>query len=83
MEEKILSVKRYYETKIFKIVQAIYRKKININTFLNRSQIFKLVKNFEAHGTWEVLKTTSSSAFKSPITQEKCACFINNFASFI
>ena len=32
--------------------------KFNFDTFANRSQIFKLVKNFEAHGTGEDYRAT-------------------------
>ena len=48
--EQIFYVKTYYETKSFKIVQARYREKFNFNTFPNRTQIFGLIKNFEAYG---------------------------------
>ena len=51
MKQKIFCVKTYYWPKYSKIVQARYRKKFSFNIFLNRSQIYKLVKNFEAHGT--------------------------------
>ena len=32
----------------------------SFNTFPNRSQIFKLVKHFAAHGTWEDRETSFS-----------------------
>ena len=34
MEQKMFSRKTYYETKSFKTIQAIYRKKVNFNKFL-------------------------------------------------
>ena len=49
--QNIFCAKTYYETKSFMPVQAKYRKNFNFNTFPNKSQIFKLVENFEAHGT--------------------------------
>ena len=51
MEQKIFCLKTYYETKSFQIVQARFRRKFSFNKFPNRSQIFKLVKKFETHGT--------------------------------
>ena len=72
-------VKTYYETKTFKIVQARYRRKLNFNTFPNKSQIFKLVKNFEVHGTYEDHSAISSSPSGPPISQEEYARVINNF----
>ena len=42
----IFSVKTYYGTKSFQVVQPRYRGKFNFNTFPNRSL---LAKNFEAH----------------------------------
>ena len=68
MEQKIFCVKTYYETKSFKIVQARYRRKFNFNTFPNRSQILKLIKNFEAHGTCEDRRAKGSSPSGPPIT---------------
>ena len=68
MEQKIFYVKTYYETKSFKIVQARYRRKFNFNTFPNRSQILKLIKNFEAHGTCEDRRAKGSSPSGPPIT---------------
>ena len=53
MMEQIFCVKIYYKTKSFKILQARYRGKFDFNTFPNGNQIFKLVKNFETHGTYE------------------------------
>ena len=41
----------YISISSFKIVQARYRTKFNFKSFPNRSQIFKLVKNLEAHGS--------------------------------
>ena len=43
---------------------------------LNASQIFKLVKNFEAHGTSEDHRATGS-------IKEECACIINNLTHHI
>ena len=51
MELKILCGKTYYETIVFGIVQAKYRRTFNSNTFPNR--IFKLVKNFTIYGIYE------------------------------
>ena len=51
MEERIFWVKINYKTKSFNIVQARYRMKVNFNTFQNRSQTFKLVKNLKVHST--------------------------------
>ena len=68
MEQKIFCVKTYYETKSSKIVQARYRRKLNFNIFLNRSLIFKLVKNFEAHGICEDHMATGSSPSGSLLT---------------
>ena len=68
MEQKIFCVNTYYETKPFKIVQPRYRRKFNYNTFPNRRQIFKLVKNFEAHSTCEDSRTTGSLTSGPPIT---------------
>ena len=56
--EQIFCVKTYYETMFFKIVQGKYRRKFNVNAFPNRSQIFKLVKSFEAHDTGEDRRAT-------------------------
>ena len=39
--KQIFCVKKYYETKAFKIVLAKYKRKFNISTFPNWSQIFK------------------------------------------
>ena len=54
--------------KSFEIVQARCRKKFNFNIFLNRSQIFKLVKNFEAHCTCEDHRVMGSSLSRLPVT---------------
>ena len=53
MKQKIFCVKTYYKTKSFQMVHEIYTRKFNFYISPNRSQIFKLVKNFEAHGTCE------------------------------
>ena len=71
--------KTYYEIKSFKIVQARYRRKFNFNTFPNRSQIYKLVKNFEAQGTCEDSWATCSSPSGTLITQDEYVRVINNF----
>ena len=68
MEQKILCVKTYYETKSFQIVQARFRRKFSFNKFPNRSQIFKLVKKFETHGTCVDRRVTGSSPSGPPIT---------------
>ena len=79
MEPKIFCVTTYYETKSFKIVWTRYRRKFNFITFPNRSQIFKLVKNSEAHGSCEDHGAMISSPCGPLITQKECACVINNF----
>jgi len=68
MEQKIFCLKTYYETKSFQIVQARFRRKFSFNKFPNRSQIFKLVKKFETHGTCEDRRVTGSSPSGPPIT---------------
>ena len=68
MEQKIFCVKTYYETKSFRIVQARFRRKFSFNQFPNRSQIFKLVKKFEAHGTCGDRRVAGSSPSGPPIT---------------
>ena len=83
IEQKIFYVKAYCETKSFKIVQARYTRKFNFITFLNRTQIFKLVKNFETQGTWEDSGTMGSSPSGPLIIQEECAWVINNSAHYI
>ena len=65
--KQIFCVKTYVKTKSFKIVQARFRQKFNLNTFPNKSQIFKLVKNFEAHGTCEHSRVMGSSPSGPPI----------------
>ena len=64
MEQKFLCVKINYET--FKIVQARYRRKFHFNTFVNESQIFKTIKNFEVHGTSEDRMAMGSSSSGLP-----------------
>ena len=59
--ENLLRVKAYYETKSSEIDQSRHRKKFNFSTFPNRNQIFKLVENFEAHGSCKDLRVTRSS----------------------
>ena len=69
MEQKIFCVKTYYEMKSFQIVQARFRRKFSFNKFLNRSQIFKLVKKFETHGgTCGDRRVTGSSPSGPPTT---------------
>ena len=48
--------------------QASYRRNFNFKTFQNRSQIFKLDKNFEAHASCKDHWAISSSPSGSPIT---------------
>ena len=67
MEQKIFCV-TYYETKSFQIVLARFRRKFSFNKFPNRSQIFKLVKKFETHGTCGDRRVTGSSPSGPPIT---------------
>ena len=70
MEQKVFCVKKtYYETKSFKTVQAGYRRKFNFNAFPNRNKISKLIKYFEAQGTWEDCMAKDSSSFGPTITQ--------------
>ena len=68
MMEQIFYVKTYYETKSFQSVQAKYKRKLHFVTFPNQNQIFKLVKNFEAHSTFEDYRATSTSPPGLPIT---------------
>ena len=68
MEQKIFCVKTYYETTSFQIVQARFRRKFSFNKFPNRTQIFKLVKKFETHGTCGDRRVTGSSPSGPPIT---------------
>ena len=68
MEQKVFCVKTYYETKSFRIVQARFRRKFSFNQFPNRSQIFKLVKKFKAHGTCGDRRVAGSSPSGPPIT---------------
>ena len=83
MDQKIFYIITYYETKSFKFVQVRYRWKFNFITFQKRSQIFKLVKNVEAHGICEERREASSLQSGPPITQEEYSCIINNFAQSI
>ena len=68
MEQKVFCVKTFYEMKFFQIVQARFRRKFSFNQFSNRSQIFKLVKKFEAHGTCGDRRVAGSSPSGPPIT---------------
>ena len=68
MEQKIFCVKTYYETKSFQIVQARFRRKFSFNNIPNRSQIFKLVKKFETHGSCGDRRVTGSSPSGPPTT---------------
>ena len=63
MEQKIFCEEIYDETKSLKIVQNRYRGKFNFNSFPNKSQIFKLIKNFEADGTCEIVDQWISHHF--------------------
>ena len=72
--------KTYYETKSLNIILVKFGRKFNFNTFPNKNQIFKLIKNFEVHGTCEDRKAMGSSPFGPPLTQEECTYVINNFA---
>ena len=47
MEHKIFCKTTYNEIRSFKINQARYSETFILNTFLNLSQIFKLIENFE------------------------------------
>ena len=62
-----------------KIVQARCRRKFNYNMFQNKSQIFKLVRNFEAHRTSENHRAIVSSTSGPPITRNHlavmCICY--------
>ena len=70
-------VTTYNETKSFKTKEDTEESSIN---FMNGSQIFKFVKNFEANGTCEYRRVTSFTPFGLSITQEEYAPVINNFA---
>ena len=59
--EQIFCMKTYSKTKSLMIVKEWYRRKFNFNTFPKKSQIFKLVKNFEVHDTSEDCRAMSSS----------------------
>ena len=61
MGQMTFYVKTYNETESFKILRARCRKKLNFNSFPNKSQSYKLVKNFEAHGICEDHKVMGSS----------------------
>ena len=56
------------EGRFFMVVQARYRKKFKFNTFPNRSQIFKLDKNFEVQSTCGDHRAMASSPSGPPIT---------------
>ena len=80
MEQKIFCEKTYYETKSFKIVQARYWRKFNFEIFPKRSQIFELVKNFEATPhTIAALKAAITERIQV-IVQEECVYIINDLA---
>ena len=68
MEQKSFCIKAYNETKSFKNAQARYRINFNFDTFQNKTQIFKLVKNFKAHSIYEDRRTTCSTLSRFPIT---------------
>ena len=59
--EQIFFMQRHYKTRPYKIVQIRHRRKFNFNSFPKRSQILKLVMNFEAYSTFEDRKVTDSS----------------------
>ena len=59
-----LSFEDMLKTKFFKIVQ----RKFSFNIFSNRSQIFKLGTNFEAHGTCEDHRLPGSLPSGTPIS---------------
>ena len=80
-QKKIFCAKINYGTESLKSVSARYRKNFNFNTFRNRNHIFKLVKNFELHGTYEDYSETGSSPFGSTIIQGKNASIINIFST--
>ena len=73
MEQKIFCVKTYYETKPLKLFKKDAERS-SFSTHFQKSQIFKLVQNFEAH------RVIGSWPSGSPAIKEECACFINNFA---
>ena len=50
-ERKILCVTTYLETKSFKTVQAIFRRKLNFNNYPQSSQIYRCVHKFQAIGS--------------------------------
>ena len=61
-------MKTYYKTKSSTIFPVRYWRKFNSCTFQNRSKIFMLVKNVEAHGTCEDHWATGSFLWRFPIT---------------
>ena len=73
-KQKIFCAKTYYETKVFKIVLARYRRKF-VSKFLDRFHIFKSVKSFEARETCEDLTAIISD--NRPNTRNECVCVIN------
>ena len=80
MAQNIICVKTYHEIKSFENAQARYWRKLNFNTFLNRSLIFKLVKSIEVYDSFECHRSTGSFTSEPPITLEERACVINNCA---
>ena len=55
IKRKISRAKTYYETKTFKIFHARCRRKYSFNAFPARSQIFYLIKTFEADGAEKIV----------------------------
>ena len=68
------------------VIQDCSRGKFDGSTFPNRSQIFKLIKNFETYGTcrdcWAMGSSTSELQIQT-ITQKEYAHVIQNFACCI
>ena len=67
-EQKVFCVKKYYETKSFKTVQARFRRQFDFHHYPNKSEIFKIVRNFEAYGTVEDRRKAAQSPAGAPIT---------------
>ena len=83
MEQKIFCEKTYYETERFKIVQPSYRRKFSYNTFLNRSQILKVVNIYRGNArAIAALKEPITEKIQS-ITKEDVKRVFNNFTSCI
>ena len=79
IEEKIFCVKTYYE-RLFKIVQARYKRKFNFNTFPNRNQIFQIGQKLGSSWyLWQMWGNRFLIIWASN-QQEECAHIIKNFA---